>query len=359
VLVMANDESGQGSVATAPSPEPTGFDQRKHESPLERIQHVLHANPILGPLAVLLIAIIAFSIVSGRFLSAANLGLVIAQVTVIATLALGQTLVILTAGIDLSVGSALAFCGIVCASAAKGSRALLTGKDDGGINVLYAFLAALVVGLLIGLVHGVFIAYLNVPAFIVTLGGLGAWRGATLLWSNGQPISNFSADFTEWGKGSVGEVPIPVIIFVGMGLIAHIVLRYTRYGRWIYALGGNAEAARLSGLNTKMITTSVYVISGLCAGVSAFLLTSRLNSAEQVAGQNYELQAIASVVIGGTSLFGGAGGVIGTLIGAVLIGVLNNGLVQMNVSPYYQPIVVGVIIVLSVYVDQVVKTRRR
>jgi ribose/xylose/arabinose/galactoside ABC-type transport system permease subunit len=144
-----------------------------------------------------------------------------------------------------------------------------------------------------------------------------------------------------------------------MVLIAHIILKYTRYGRWIYALGGNAEAARLSGLNTRMITTSVYVISGFCAGISAFLLTSRLNSAEQVAGQNYELQAIASVVIGGTSLFGGSGGVIGTLIGAVLIGVLNNGLVQMNVSPYYQPIVVGLIIISSVYVDQVVKARRR
>ena len=213
--------------------------------------------------------------------------------------------------------------------------------------------------MLIGLIHGIFIAYLRVPAFIVTLGGLGAWRGATLLWSNGQPISSFSKDFTKWGKADVGQVPIPVLFFVGMVLIAHIVLKYSRYGRWVYALGGNAEAARLSGLNTKVITTSVYVISGLCAGVSAFLLTSRLNSAEQVAGQNYELQAIASVVIGGTSLFGGAGGVLGTLIGAVLIGVLNNGLVQMNVSAYYQPIVIGVIIVLSVYVDQVVKSRRR
>ncbi|MDQ2683366.1 MAG: ABC transporter permease [Chloroflexota bacterium] len=312
-----------------------------------------------APIIFLLLVMAFFSYMEPGFRTRTNLLNIVRAVSFFGILGVGMTFVILTAGIDLSVGSALAFCGIVCASAAKGSRALLTGKDDGGINVLYAFLAALGVGLLIGLIHGVFIAYLKVPAFIVTLGGLGAWRGATLLWSNGQPISNFSSDFTEWGKGSVGEVPIPVIFFVGMGLIAHIVLKYTRYGRWIYALGGNAEAARLSGLNTKMITTSVYVISGMCAGVSAFLLTSRLNSAEQVAGQNYELQAIASVVIGGTSLFGGAGGVVGTLIGAVLIGVLNNGLVQMNVSPYYQPIVVGVIIVLSVYVDQVVKTRRR
>ena len=322
----------------------------------------IDAAGLLGrfaPVIFLLLVMAFFSFFEPGFRTTNNLLNIVRAVSFFGILAVGMTFVILTAGIDLSVGSALAFCGIVCASAAKGSRALLTGKDDGGINVLYAFLAAIGVGLLIGLIHGVFIAYLRVPAFIVTLGGLGAWRGATLLWSGGQPISNFSPDFTKWGKGSVGEVPIPVIFFVGMVLIAHVILKYTRYGRWVYALGGNAEAARLSGLNTKMITTSVYVISGLCAGIAAFLLTSRLNSAEQVAGQNYELQAIASVVIGGTSLFGGQGGVLGTLIGAVLIGVLNNGLVQMNVSPYYQPVVVGVIIVLSVYVDQVVKSRRR
>jgi ribose/xylose/arabinose/galactoside ABC-type transport system permease subunit len=312
-----------------------------------------------APVIFLLLVMAFFSFFEPGFRTTNNLLNIVRAVSFFGILAVGMTFVILTAGIDLSVGSALAFCGIVCASAAKGSRGLLTGKDDGGINVLYAFLAAIGVGLLIGLIHGVFIAYLKVPAFIVTLGGLGAWRGATLLWSNGQPISNFSSDFTKGGKGSVGEVPIPVIFFVGMVLIAHIMLKYTRYGRWVYALGGNAEAARLSGLNTKVITTSVYVISGFCAGISGFLLTSRLNSAEQVAGQNYELQAIASVVIGGTSLFGGQGGVIGTMIGAVLIGVLNNGLVQMNVSPYYQPVVIGVIIVLSVYVDQVVKSRRR
>lgn len=312
-----------------------------------------------APVIFLLLVMAFFSALEPGFRTTNNFLNIVKAMAVIGILAVGMTFVILTAGIDLSVGSALAFCGIVSASAAKGSRALLTGKDDGGINVLYALLAAIGVGLMIGLIHGVFIAYLRVPAFIVTLGGLGAWRGATLLWSNGQPISNFSTDFTHWGKDSIGEVPIPAIVFVVMVAIAHVVLKFTRYGRWVYALGGNEEAARLSGLNTKLITTSVYVISGFCAGIGAFLLTSRLNSAEQVAGQNYELQAIASVVIGGTSLFGGAGGVLGTMIGVVLIGVLNNGLVQMNVSSYYQPIVIGVIIVLSVYVDQLVKSRRR
>jgi ribose/xylose/arabinose/galactoside ABC-type transport system permease subunit len=150
-----------------------------------------------------------------------------------------------------------------------------------------------------------------------------------------------------------------VIIFLAFVVIGHVVLKYTQYGRWIYALGGNPEAARLSGLRTTSLTISVYVISGLCAGLAAFLLTSRLNSAEQIAGQNYELRAIAAVVIGGTSLFGGQGGVIGTFIGAMLIGVLENGLVILGVSPNWQPIIVGAIIVLSVYVDQVAKKRRR
>jgi ribose/xylose/arabinose/galactoside ABC-type transport system permease subunit len=212
---------------------------------------------------------------------------------------------------------------------------------------------------LIGVLQGSIIAYAGIPAFVVTLGGLGAWRGATLVTSDGQPLSTFSDDFKWWGQEDIGRVPVPVVIFLGMVAIAYVVLKFTRYGRWIYALGGNREAARLSGLNVNVLTLSVYAISGFCAGVVGFLLTSRLNSAEMVAGQNFELLAIAAVVIGGTSLFGGEGGVIGSLIGAMLIGVLNNGLVLMNVSVYWQPIVIGAVIVLSVFVDQLAKKRRR
>jgi ribose/xylose/arabinose/galactoside ABC-type transport system permease subunit len=220
-------------------------------------------------------------------------------------------------------------------------------------------LAAVGIGLAVGLLQGTLIGKLGIPAFIVTLGGLGAWRGATLVWSDGQPISSFSDDFTFWGQGFIGPVPVPVLVFLGFVIVGHIVLKYTKYGRWIYAVGGNMEASRLSGLPTTALIVSVYVISGLCAGVSAFLLTSRLNSAEQIAGQGYELDAIAAVVIGGTSLFGGRGGIVGTFIGAMLIGVLNNGLVVLGVPSYYQPIVIGGIIVLSVFVDQVAKARRR
>lgn len=318
---------------------------------------------ILGrfaPVIFLLVLIVVFSILEPGFRTSGNFLNVMRQISFVGIIAVGMTFVILTRGIDLSVGSALAFSGIVAASAAKGTRSLLAGgvKDEGGIHVLYAFLAAVGVGLAIGLLQGFLIAKLEIPAFVVTLGGLGAWRGATLLWSGGQPISSFSDDFTRWGKGYIWEIPIPVVVLLGFVIVAHIVLRYTRYGRWIYALGGNPEAARLSGLNVTLLTMSVYVITGFCAGVAAFLLTSRLNSAEQIAGQNYELQAIAAVVIGGTSLFGGEGGVIGTLVGIMLIGVLNNGLVILGVSSYLQPVVIGAIIVLSVFVDRLVKQRR-
>mgnify|MGYP000844158918 CR=1 FL=1 len=317
---------------------------------------------ILGrfaPLIFLAILVVILASLRPNFLSPFNIFNVMRQIAFIGILAVGMTFVILTAGIDLSVGSLLAFAGIVCASVAKGTRGLLEGgvTDPGGVRVLMAAGAAILVGLAIGLLQGSLIARAGIPAFIVTLGGLGAWRGATLLWSDGQPISSFSDDFKFWGQGFVGPVPIPVIFFLALVIIGQIVLKYTQYGRWIYALGGNPEASRLSGLNVKALTTSVYVISGFCAGLAGFLLTSRLNSAEQVAGQGYELQAIAAVVIGGTSLFGGQGGMIGTLIGAMLIGVLNNGLVILNVSPYYQPIVIGSIIVLSVYIDQLAKKR--
>lgn len=325
-------------------------------------QRELNLLGILGrfaPIIFLLLLVIFFSILEPGFRTRDNLFLVMRQQSFIGIIAVGMTFVILTAGIDLSVGSMLAFAGIVCASAAKGSRALSAPKDEGGIHVLYALLAAIGIGLFLGLLQGFFIGKMHIPAFIVTLGGLGAWRGATLVWTGGQPLSVFSQDFTHWGKGYALGVPIPVLIFVGMVILAHIVLKYSQYGRWIYALGGNPEAARLSGLNTTLLTMSVYVISGICVGISAFLLTSRLNSAEQVAGQNYELLAIAAVVMGGTSLFGGEGGVLGTFVGAMLLGVLNNGLIQLNVSPNYQPIIVGGIIVLSVYVDQLVKRRRR
>ena len=273
-----------------------------------------------------------------------------------------MTFVILTAGIDLSIGSLLALAGLVAAAVYKGGTGLLSAGTAGqaqGFGLPAAVAAAVVIGIAGGLVQGTAVSRLKVPPFIVTLGGLTVFRGLALLFSGGQPISTFTDEYNFWGKGMIGPVPVPVIIFLTFAVLAGIALRFTRYGRHVYAVGGNQEAARLSGLNIGTVLLSVYVISGFFAGFCGFLLSSRLNSAEQNAGVGYELTVIASVVIGGTSLFGGEGGIFGTVIGILLIGVLNNGLTLMNVSPYIQQILIGLIIVLAVFFDQFVKRRRR
>lgn len=316
----------------------------------------------LGALGVLIVICVIFALIEPAFLSSRNLFNVLRQVSIYGLLALGMTFVILTGGIDLSVGSLLALSGLVAAAVYKGGTGLLSAGAAGqaeGFGLPAAIGAAIAVGLIGGLLQGTAVSRLKVPPFIVTLGGLTAFRGAALLFSGGQPISTFTDEYKFWGQGMIGPVPVPVIIFLSFAVLAFIVLRYTRYGRRVYAVGGNPEAARLSGLNVQNITLSVYVITGFFAGLSGFLLSSRLNSAEQVAGVGYELTVIAGVVIGGTSLFGGEGGIFGTVIGILLIGVLSNGLTLMNVSPYYQQILVGLIIVFAVYLDQLIKRRRR
>ena len=295
-----------------------------------------------GALIVLILICMIFAYLEPAFVSQRNIFNVLRQVSVYGLLAVGMTFVILTAGIDLSVGSILAFAGLVAASVEKGGRGLLTvgaAGEAAGYGLPAAMAAAILVGLLAGLLQGLTVSKLKVPPFIVTLGGMSVFRGAALLWSGGQPISAFRDEYKYFGQGFIGPVPIPVIIFLSCALLGFIVLKYTRYGRYVYAIGGNEEAARLSGLSTDRLLTSVYVISGVCAGFAGFLLSSRLNSAEQVAGVGYELTVIAGVVIGGTSLFGGEGGIFGTVVGILLIGVLSNGLTLLNVNPYYQQIV--------------------
>jgi inositol transport system permease protein len=208
-------------------------------------------------------------------------------------------------------------------------------------------------------VQGLTITRLKVPPFVVTLGGLTIFRGLTLTISGGGPISGFDASMRWFGTGLIGPVPVPVIIFALAALACHLVLRYTRYGRAVYAVGGNAEAARLSGLRVDRILVSVYVIVGFFCGLAAFVLSARLNSAEAVAGIGYELTVISAVVIGGTSLFGGIGSVGGTVIGAALIGVLVNGLVLNNVSSYTQQVVIGLILIVAVAFDRWLKSRAR
>jgi ribose/xylose/arabinose/galactoside ABC-type transport system permease subunit len=315
-----------------------------------------------GALIFLIVLCVVFAVLEPAFLSTRNIFNVIRQVSIYGMLAIGMTFVILTGGIDLSIGSVLALAGLVCAAVEKGSRGLLgAGAGEAhGFGLPAAVATAIAVGLIAGTSQGLAVSRMKVPPFIVTLGGMSVFRGLALVFSGGQPISAFRAPYKFWGQGMIGPVPVPVILFLVFAIIAYIVLRYTRYGRHIYAVGGNQEAARLSGLNVSALILSVYMIMGFFAGLSGFVLSSRLNSAEQVAGVGYELQVIAGVVIGGTSLtMGGEGGIFGTVVGILLMGVLSNGLTLMNVSPYYQQIIVGLIIVFAVYFDQVVKQRRR
>ncbi len=317
---------------------------------------VRYAAPIF-----LLFLVIVFALLEPRFLHPLNILNVLRQVSISGLVAVGMTFVILTAGIDLSVGSLLALSGLVGAWVAKGGiadRFALEVGASGGNPVYLAAAAAILVGMAGGLLQGVAVSKLRVPPFVVTLGGLTAFRGLALLFSGGGPISGFQPDFTWWGQGRILTVPVPVIIFFTAAILAHLVLRYTRFGKHVYAVGGNARAAALNGVPVARITISVYVISGFFCGLAAFLLSARLNSAEAVAGSGLELTVIAAVVIGGTSLFGGVGSIFGTVTGALLIGVLTNGLVLLNVSSFIQQIIIGVILVAAVALDQFAADRR-
>ena len=313
-------------------------------------------------LLFLLALITVFTILEPRFLHPLNIFNILRQVSIFGLIAVGMTFVILTTGIDLSVGSLLALCGLVGAYVAKGGlddRFALGAGVESGNSALMALAAAIVIGLIGGAIQGTAITKLRVPPFVVTLGGLTAFRGAALLFSGGGPISGFAPDYTWWGQGKIGIVPIPVIIFLVFAVIAHIALKYTRFGMHIYAVGGNEAAAGKNGIRANRVIMMAYIIIGFFCGLAGFLLSARLSSAEAVAGLGLELTVIASVVIGGTSLFGGIGSIFGTVIGACLIGVLTNGLVLLNVSSFVQQIVIGVILVSAVAIDQYASERRR
>lgn len=311
---------------------------------------------------IFLVCLVAtFALLEPRFLHPLNLMNVLRQVSISGLIAIGMTFVILTAGIDLSVGSLLALAGLVGAYVAKGGleSRFAVGVADVGNPAFLALLAAIAVGIAGGAIQGLVVTRLRVPPFVATLGGLTAFRGAALWFSGGGPISGFNPDYTWWGQGRIWTVPVPVIIFAAAAILAAFVLTYTRFGRYVYATGDNRNAAELTGVPTRLITFSVYMISGFFCGLAGFLLSARLSSAEAVAGLGLELTVIAAVVIGGTSLFGGVGGVFGTVVGALLIGVLTNGLVLLNVSSFIQQIVIGIILVAAVAFDQFASNRRR
>ncbi len=303
-----------------------------------------------GIFLALLLLCLVLALISENFLTTRNILNVLRQTSINGILAIGMTFVILTRGIDLSVGSVAALAGVVAASLATTSSA---GMVAGGpYPAVIAILAGLAAGMACGSVSGAIVARFGVPAFVVTLGMLSAARGLTLIYAGGRPIPNLTEEFRWIGTGSIWGIPVPIFLLLGTFAIAHFVLTQTRFGRHVYAVGGNPHAAKVSGLPLRRIRFSVYVISGALAGLAGMVLAARTGSGLPQAGIAYELDAIAAVVIGGTSLAGGVGRVTGTLIGALLIGVMNNGLDLLGVESYYQQVIKGILIVAAVMLDQ-------
>ncbi len=304
----------------------------------EQLTHILKNYGMI--IAFVLVCAI-LTILSPFFLTTSNLMNVVRQSSIIGIMAVGVTFVILSGGIDLSVGSVMAVSGMIAA-----------GSLQGGSSMFVAILVALAVGIAAGLVNGVLVTKAGITPFVVTLGMMSIARGVTLIYSDGYPISGFSPAFRFIGGGAIMGLPFPVIMLLAVVVIAWFVLTQTRLGRYTYAIGGNEETVKLSGINSDFYKTMMYVISGATAGISALILTSRLNSAGPTAGLTYELTVIAAVVIGGTSLTGGRGSVWGSLVGALLIAVINNGMNLLGISPYYQELARGVIIIAAVYIDR-------
>ncbi|MFP3156205.1 ABC transporter permease [Lachnospiraceae bacterium ZAX-1] len=301
-----------------------------------------------GVILGLVLIMLFFTIMKSRFLTPVNMLNMLRQASINGLLALGMTFVVLTGGIDLSVGSTVGAAGMYCA---------LVARQTTGMPWYVALLTGLLAGLIVGTVNGVVIAYLKVPAFIATLGMLSIARGITFMASDAKPIPGLSKSFLVIGGGTLGIIPIPVIILIVVLILCYIVLYKTRYGRYVFATGGNAVSARVSGVNVKGILCSVYMISGLLAGLAGVILTSRVTSGISQSGDGYEVDAIAAAVIGGNSLSGGRGRLWGTVIGFLIMGVMNNGLDMMAVSSYWQLVIKGIIIIGAVMLDSLNEAR--
>ena len=300
-----------------------------------------------GLVLALLALILTLSLLSDRFLSVPNLLNVLRQISINALIAFGMTAVILGRGIDLSVGSLLAYVGVVTATLAVS-----------GLPAWLAIVAGLALGATLGALSGLFVAYAGIAPFIVTLAGLTIFRGMALAFTDGRPVTGLPPLFAEIGYGTFLGLPMPVWILLAFLLLTRLLLRHTALGRAIYAIGGNEEAARLAGIPVRRVTAFTYAFSGFAAALAAVVLTGRLNSAQPTAGVMFELDAIAAVVVGGTSLFGGRGGVFGTLVGALIIGVINNGMNLLNVPSFYQQIVKGGVILAALLIDRILTARR-
>jgi ribose transport system permease protein len=303
-------------------------------------------------LLALAVMVLVLAVMSDRFLSLDNGWNILRQISVNLCLSIGMTLVILTGGIDLSVGAILALAGAVAAGLLKQGIALPAFGVRLDVTISGAILAGVVVGAVLGLGNGLAITRLRLPPFVATLGMLSIGRGLTLLWTKGFPITGLGDGFGAIGTGVLLGVPMPVWIVALLVVVFVVVTKRTRFGRHIYAIGGSERAALLTGLRVDRIKVAVYTLGGALAGVAGLIVTARLDSAQPNAGISYELDSIAAVVIGGTSLAGGRGSVLGTVLGCLIIGVLNNGLFLLNVSPFWQQVIKGAVIIVAVALDR-------
>jgi len=337
-----NDEAAQ----TVEAPASAEVLLPTRHTPAQRIQHLLHDNPALSPLIVLVISVIVFGLVADNFLRPQSLSLLVQQMAVVGALAVGQTLIILTAGIDLSIGMAMVLSSLV----------MVKLNHDQGVPGPIALLIGIAVGILTGIINGALVTRLHLPPFIVTLGTFSIFTAVSLLYAAGQTIALSPDAFLLWtGKSlTIGSVSITwgVILMLALYAVVGFALRNTAWGKHLYATGDDAEASRLAGIKTDRVLLSGYVVAGVTVGVAAWIVCGRVGGADPNAGLNYNLQSITAVVIGGTSLFGGRGLVIGSLIGALIVQVFNSGLALAGVDPNYQVLATGILVILAVSVDQ-------
>lgn len=303
-------------------------------------------------LLVLVLMILVMSLMSDRFLTSANGWNIARQIAVNVCLSIGMTMVILAGGIDLSVGSILALAGAVTGGLIKSPLSIPLLGIQLEFTVFGGIVAGLCVGMLLGWFNGLMITRVKIPPFVATLGMLSIARGLTMLWTKGFPITGLGSSFAVIGTANFMGAPVPVWIAGVLVLAFVVVTNKTRFGRYIYAVGGNEQAARLSGLDVDRVKLWIYTLAGALSAVAGLIVTSRLDSAQPNAGTGYELDSIAAVVIGGTSLSGGRGSIGGTVIGCLIIGVLNSGLVLLDVSPFWQQVVKGGVILIAVAIDR-------
>ena len=329
---MTNDHIPR--VATAEAPAAPG--EKK-----VRLEFIRSASVLAG----VALLFIVFSVLTSSFYQPANLLDILLQSSINTMIAVGMTLVVMARGIDLSVGSVVGLTSMVTAS-------LLPQ------NFLLGIVAGMLLGVACGLINGVLIAKLKLPDFIVTLGMLSIYRGAALIYTDGKPIYGIDQTFRAVFAGDLAGIPTPVLLALAIAFLAFLLVRYTALGEQIIAVGGNEEAGRLAGINIDRVKICVYAISGLLASFAGFVLIGRIGAAEPIGGTGFELQAIGAAVIGGASLFGGEGNPLGSLIGALTLGAMQNGLTLLNVPSFWQLVATGVVVILAVYADQATRKRQ-